>query len=67
MLERWFVKSMDPPVKIKLKAPKVFTPLVTDTREAAMAEWQRIHLELTSLIEGSDPLHHTQKQSGIAG
>lgn len=32
-----------------------------------MAERQRIHLELTSLIEGSDPLHHTQKQSGIAG
>ena len=62
VLERWFVKSMEPPVKIKLKAPKVFVPLAVDSKEAAMAEWQRIHLELTSLIERSEPLHLTKNK-----
>ena len=57
VLERWFLKSLEPPVKMKGKAPKVFVPLTVDSRESAMAEWHRIHLDLTSLTCRSEPLH----------
>ncbi len=57
LLERWFVKSMEPPVKMRLPAPTLFIPRRVDTREAAMSEWQRIHFELASLIQRSEPLH----------
>ncbi|MEO8130598.1 MAG: DinB family protein [Bryobacteraceae bacterium] len=53
LLERWFVKSMGPPVKVRLKAPKVFAPQSENSRDETMAEWRRIHLELMSLIEES--------------
>ena len=57
LLERWFVKSLEPPVRIKLKAPEVFAPAAAKSRETSMAEWQRIHLELLALVEGSEPFH----------
>jgi len=57
MLERWFVKSMEPPPKFKMKAPKSFVPITVPSRVEALAEWRRIHTELMTLIERADALH----------
>jgi hypothetical protein len=57
MLERWFVNSLEPPPKMKVSAPKLFVPDGVSSRDEAMAEWNRIHLELIALLERSDGLH----------
>jgi hypothetical protein len=57
LLERWFVKSLEPPVKRKWKAPRAFVPVAVASRAEALGEWNRIHADIMALMERADPFH----------
>ena len=55
-VSRWFVRSMEPPVRSRLKAPKSYQPPPESDPAATVAEYLRIADELRRLLESSEGL-----------
>ena len=52
LLERWFVETLEPPYKLKFKAPSKFRPPATVfDRDSLLAEWTSTHERLAELVE----------------
>jgi len=49
-LERWFVANLEPPPKRKLPAPKKIIPAFRGEKEALLAEFRRLHAEISGLL-----------------
>ena len=59
-LERWFVKSLEPPVTLKVKAPAKFAPQPNLLPDAVIAEWESSHRQAAQLARSVDGLHLTK-------
>jgi hypothetical protein len=55
-LSRLFLRVLEPPVKLKVKAPKPFRPSPELGREAVVAEFDTMHQRLDKLIASSNGL-----------
>jgi hypothetical protein len=54
--ERWFVASLEPPPKRKMPAPKKIVPAFEGEKEALLAEFRRLHGEISALLRESADL-----------
>ena len=59
-LESRFVASLDPPVKLRFKAPARFRPAPTTSMAEVLSEWERTHREAADLALSSEGLHLTK-------
>ena len=59
-LERIFVGSLEPPVKLRVKAPAKFMPVPRSSADEIVAEWERTHSQLAELVRASAGLHLTK-------
>lgn len=53
----WFIKKMEPPATMKMKAPSVYVPPPNQPRDVVFGEFIRIHdrlLEILSMADGLD-------------
>ena len=53
---RWFIRSMEPPVTTKMKAPKVFRPLADLDYARVSSEWVSVHGHLLDIAKRFEPL-----------
>jgi hypothetical protein len=57
-IESWFVKQMNPPVKLKLKAPEGFAPTHSKLdRDEVLATWRSQHWNFLDKIGWCEGLH----------
>ena len=54
LLERWFLKQMEPPAKIKQKAPKKFQPGAAFDKADLLERWRATHERLALLAERAE-------------
>jgi hypothetical protein len=55
MLERWFLKQMEPPAKMKVKAPGKFRPARAQLDKAQLLDpWRATHERLAELAERAE-------------
>jgi hypothetical protein len=54
--ERWFINSIEPPFRIKVKAPKVYVPPPDPEVQETLLEFQQIHNDLDYLLRDADGL-----------
>lgn len=55
-LARWFLNTLQPPVKRKFGAPAKFQPGARKSLSETKAEWERVHDKVVELIHGSNGL-----------
>jgi hypothetical protein len=55
-ISSWFIRWMEPPPRLKTKAPGVYVPPPLQPVEAVMDEFYRIHDRLTGLLPMADGL-----------
>lgn len=53
VLQRWLVKSMEPPAKLKVRKTP-FPPAAQGSKDEVLAEFDRRHAELIALIRSAD-------------
>ena len=53
---RWFIRSMEPPVTTKMKAPKEFRPLPVLDHARVSSEWKSVHEHLLDLAKRFESL-----------
>ncbi|HEX4966445.1 MAG TPA: DinB family protein [Thermoanaerobaculia bacterium] len=56
VLERWFIRSLEPPPKFRLPAPKKIVPALRKTRAEVSDEWERAQAALAALLSEAAPL-----------
>jgi DinB family protein len=56
MLERWFVRTLEPPPKFRLPAPRKIVPALRKTRAEVSEEWERTQADLADLLREAAPL-----------
>jgi hypothetical protein len=56
LISRWFVKSMEPPVKTKFKVPKVYLPPAHPDPRAAIEGFRETIVEMKQLLHDADNL-----------
>ena len=56
MIERWFVRQMEPPVKTKFKAPKAYKPGLAQDYARTVAEFYKLQEEFLHCAEDADGL-----------
>jgi hypothetical protein len=54
--ERWFIYSVEPPFRMKVKAPKVYVPPPDPEVQETLLEFQQIHNDLDYLVRDADGL-----------
>ena len=52
----WFIRTMEPPVRLKMKAPKVYVPDPGQPRAAVIEQFDRIHDRLIAILSMADGL-----------
>lgn len=57
MIGNMIVRSMEPPVKMKFKAPKIFKPRFNQSLEATARDFFAVHDEVLRLIEEANGLN----------
>ncbi len=50
MLERWFVRTLEPPPKFRLPTPRKIVPAFRKTRAEVSEEWGRLQADLADLL-----------------
>lgn len=55
-LAAWFVTKMEPPAKMKVKAPALYQPRPDQSASTVIAEFQRIHARLGEIVAMADGL-----------
>jgi len=61
LLERLFLRMLEPPATWKIKAPEPFLPLNSTPREELLAVWEHTHDRLVLQVERADDLDLKQK------
>jgi DinB superfamily len=61
LLERLFLRMLEPPATWKVKAPEPFLPVNSTPREELLAVWEHTHDRLVLQVERSDDLDLKQK------
>jgi hypothetical protein len=62
-IESWFVKQMNPPVKLKLKTPGEFAPTPSKLdRDEVLATWRSQHWDFLDKIAWCEGLHLTRNK-----
>jgi hypothetical protein len=56
VISRWFVKSMEPPVKTKFKVPKVYVPPPNPDPRTAIEDFRKTLVEMKQLLRDADTL-----------
>jgi hypothetical protein len=56
MIEKWFVRQMEPPVNTKFKAPKAYEPGLTQDYVRTVAEFYKLQEEFLRCAEEADGL-----------
>lgn len=56
VLERWFIRSLEPPPKFRLPAPRKIVPAPRKTRAEVSEEWGRAQADLADLLREAAPL-----------
>jgi hypothetical protein len=56
LVGRLFAWSMEPPVRLRFRAPRPFLPGAPPPREPALATFERLQDELVALLAGADSL-----------
>jgi len=56
LLERWFIRSMEPPVRRRFKTPSAFVGAAELPLESTLATWEQLHGRLARLIQESEGL-----------
>ena len=59
-LERQFAKWLEPPYKLRVKAPAQFQPASQIAQDAVVDEWEALHTRLLTLAEAAAGLHLTR-------
>ncbi|MBW8879448.1 MAG: DinB family protein [Acidobacteria bacterium] len=54
-LERWFVRTLEPPPRRKFPAPRKIVPAQRKTRDEVAGEWSRVQAELADLLREAAP------------
>jgi hypothetical protein len=54
-LERWFVRTLEPPPKRRLPAPRKIVPAARKTRDEVGEEWGRVQADLADLLSEAAP------------
>jgi hypothetical protein len=54
--ERWFIYTVEPPFRMKVKAPKVYVPPPDPEIKETLLEFQQIHNDLDYLLRDADGL-----------
>lgn len=52
----WFITKMEPPVKLRTKAPKIYVPPPGQPRDVVLDEFYRIHHRLVGILSMADGL-----------
>jgi DinB superfamily len=55
-LERWFIRSLEPPPRLRLPAPGKIVPAAHKSRAEVGEEWTRLQEQLQSLLTEAAPL-----------
>jgi hypothetical protein len=48
---RWFVRTMEPPVRSRMRAPRAIVPSATGSREEILLRFHDVHRELVDLVD----------------
>lgn len=56
-LSKWFLRLLEPPVKMKVKAPKGYVPPAQPDPRETLLEYERIRNDLSYLAKEADGLH----------
>jgi hypothetical protein len=69
VLERWFLKQMEPPAKMKVKAPRKFQPGTAFDKTELLDRWCKTHSRLALLAERAEAvdLGRTKVVSPVSG
>jgi hypothetical protein len=69
VLERWFLKQMEPPAKMKVKAPRKFQPGTAFDKAELLDRWRKTHERLALLAERAEAvdLGRTKVVSPVSG
>ena len=59
-LERLFVASLEPPVKLRVKAPAKFKPVPRSKPDEVVVQWERTHERAAELARAAEGLHLTK-------
>lgn len=57
LLERAFIWMLEPPVRLRFKAPAAFSPPSELDKAEVLARWRHTHIQLLALAEASRDLH----------
>ncbi|HEX9941085.1 MAG TPA: DinB family protein [Thermoanaerobaculia bacterium] len=55
-LERWFIRSLEPPPRRRLPAPRKIVPAARKSRAEVGEEWARVQAQLRDLLREAAPL-----------
>ncbi|MGC4086082.1 MAG: DinB family protein [Vicinamibacterales bacterium] len=56
LIERWFLSSLEPPARMRLKAPKSFIASPQLSPQTTLDRWDRLHAELAAVIRDAEGL-----------
>ena len=56
VLERWFIRSLEPPPKFKVPAPRKIVPALRKTPAEVSEEWAKVQADLADLLREAAPL-----------
>ena len=56
LFERWFIKSLEPPVRFRTKTPKAFVGGLELTVESELARWDALHAQLAAAMRAAEGL-----------
>ena len=59
-LSAWFIRKLEPPPQMRVKAPKVYVPPPDQPRERVLAEFHRIHERLAEILVMANGLDLTR-------
>ncbi len=59
-IERWFVRSLEPPPRLRMRAPRKIVPAARKSRAEVGEEWTRLQAQLRDLLHEAAPLDLNQ-------
>ena len=65
ILGRLFLWALEPPARVKVKAPRAFLPKPNQSKDEIMREFRNIRDELGAVIEGSGDLDWSRVKMGL--
>jgi hypothetical protein len=64
LLERWFIRSLEPPVRMRFKTPKTFVGRSDLEVGATLAQWDELHRRFAACIQAAEGLDRGASRFG---